>query len=316
MTQAYKVGLLLIDGLDIMSYASVTEPLRAANSIAGQTLYQLFNIPVFGARAQASNHVEIRASSQVGERSDFDLLLVLAAGNPAEFNDKRIFQWLRHLARLGVTLGGVSGGALILAAAEVMNGYRMTTHWAYVDLLNELHPQLMVEDLLYVVDRNRITCAGGTAPLDMMHALISLHHGADFALQVSDWFLHTDVRHVDQPQRSSMAQRYRCWNPVILQTIETMQSHLNDPLDLEQLAQINQVSSRQLNRLFQENLGISTMAFYRDLRLDKAWQFIEKSPLTLTEIALSTGFSSSANFSKAFRQRFGAAPSSLRQRVV
>ena len=310
---AYRIGLLLIDGLAIMSYSATTEPFRAANQLAGYELYKVINIPAYGSRATSSSGVEIKANAQVGEVSNFDLLLVIAGSDPSHFKDRRIFMWLRHLARQGMILGGVSGGPMILAAADVMQGRRMTVHWEHVSLLRELYPKLIIENSLYVMDRDRYTCAGGTAPLDMMHAIISHHQGADFARKVCDWFMHTKVRSHEEPQRSGLAERYHTKNPVILHTIEVMRSHLNDPLDLPQLSQINQISARQLNRLFKENMGLSTMAFYRDLRLDKARQFLEKSPLTVTEVALATGFSSSANFSKAFRAKYNWAPSAFRK---
>lgn len=308
-----RIGLLLIDGLSIMSYSATAEPFRTANQLAGRELYKVINIPAYGSRATSSGGVQIKANAQIGEASNFDLLLVVAGGDCGHFNDKRIFMWLRHLARQGVTLGGVSGGPMILAAADVMQGRRMTVHWEYASLLKELHPKLVIENTLYVIDQDRYTCAGGTAPLDMIHSLIAHHQGRDFARKVSDWLMHTKVRSHEEPQRSGLAERYHTKNPIVIHTIREMRSHLTDPLDLRQLAQINQVSPRQLNRLFRENMGLSTMAFYRDLRLEKARQFLEKSPLTVTEVALATGFSSSANFSKAFRAKYNDSPSAMRK---
>jgi len=91
-----------------------------------------------------------------------------------------------------------------------------------------------------------------------------------------------------------------------------MTNHIADTLDLEQLASLVNVSPRQLNRLFRDKLGKTTMGFYRDLRLDKARSLLTQSSLSTTEIALITGFSSSAHFSQSFRQKFSATPSSLR----
>jgi len=91
-----------------------------------------------------------------------------------------------------------------------------------------------------------------------------------------------------------------------------MTNHIAEPLSLAQLASLANVSPRQLNRLFREKLAITTMEFYRNLRLDKARNLLVKTPLATTEIALMTGFSSSAHFSQSFRQKFGKTPSSVR----
>ena len=309
----FRVGVLLIDGFAMMSYASLVEPLRAANRLSQRTLYAIRHIPVSGASAVSSGGVVIKANAHVGERVDFDLVMVVAGGDPVAFRDKRVFAWLRHLSVRGVHLGGVSGGPVILASAGVMKGRRMTVHWEHAQDLLDISPSLMLERTLYVIDRDRMTCAGGIAALDMMHTMLSERHSADFARQVSDWFMHTEIRPSGGPQRAGLVERYATTSQPVILAIEAMTNHIAEPLSLEQLASLANVSPRQLNRLFREKLGTSTMGFYRDLRLDKARNLLRQTPLSTTEIALMTGFSSSAHFSQAFRQKFDATPSSIRR---
>ena len=221
--------------------------------------------------------------------------------------------WLRRLTRLGVRLGGVSGGPYILAAAGLMRNRRMTVHWEHAAALAELSPAPLLERSLYVIDRDRVTCAGGTAPMDLMHALIAERHGPDFARLVSDWFLHTDVRPSGGPQRAGLVARYGTTRRAMLDAIEAMENNVAEPLTLSELARFSGVSPRHLNRLFRDEVGRTTMAFYRDLRLEKARNLLRNSPLPMTEIALATGFAGSAHFSKAHSARHGAPPSSLRR---
>lgn len=309
---SFRVGLLLIDGFALMSYASVVEPLRAANALDGRQLYRVQNIPASGKVATSSCGAVLHAGGSVGVGTDFDLLLIAAGGDPMAYHDRRVFNWLRRLSRLGVRLGGVSGGPVILAAAGLMNGRRMTLHWEHAAALVESSPSLLVERNLYVIDRDRVTCAGGTAPLDLMHALIAEHHGPHLARRSSDWLLHTEIRPAGGPQRAGRVERYRTTDRSVLNAIEAMENHIADPLELGQLARISGVSSRQLNRLFREKLGQSTMRFYSDLRLDKARSLLLNSALPLTEIALATGFASSAHFSTSHSKRHGKPPSTLR----
>jgi len=309
----FRVGFLLIDGFALMSYAAAVEPLRAANLLAARALYDIRHIAAVGARAVSSSGALVEATADIGGSADYDLVIVVAGGDPAAFRDERVFQWLRHLSRRGVRLGGVSGGPVILASAGLMRGRRMTVHWEHAAVLAAISPALMIERSLYVIDRDRLTCAGGTAPLDMMHALLGEHHGAAFTRQVSDWFMHTEIRPSGGPQRAGLAERHGTNNPLVIQAIEAMENHIADPLELGQLAHLADISARQLNRLFREKLGQSTMKFYSDLRLEKARALVAQSPLSLTEIALAAGFAGSAHFSHSFRRRFGVAPSSLRR---
>ncbi len=239
----FRVGLLLIDGFALMSYASVVEPLRAANLLARRPLYELRHIPGVGETATSSVGARVPGQGRVGEPPAFDLLLVLAGGDPAAFHEPRIFAWLRRAGRLGVPLGGVSGGPVILARAGLMERRRMTVHWDHAPALAEISPSLMIERSLYVIDRDRVTCAGGTAPMDLMHALIARHHGTLFARQVSDWFLHTDIRPSGGPQRAGLVERHGTTNPALLDAIEAMETHIADPLDLGQLARVAGVES-------------------------------------------------------------------------
>jgi len=312
-SRPFRIGFLLIDGFALMSYASASEPLRAANLLADKPLYDVQNISISGGRAQSSGVGSVRTLAQIGEQVDFDIVFVCAGPNPQEFRDKRVLQWLRHLARRGVMLGGVSGGPVILATAGLMEGYRMTVHWEHAPSLVEISPSLQLEKSIFVVDRDRYTCAGGIAPLDMMHELIASHHGQEFATSVSDWFMHTDIRASGQPQRAGYVARYGTTSAPVIRAIEAMENHIDAPLDLNRIAEFCGVGPRQLNRLFRDKMGIGTMAFYRDLRLEKAKNLLSQSPLSITEIALATGFCSSAHFAKSFRSKFDAPPSSFRK---
>ncbi|MEH6632996.1 MAG: GlxA family transcriptional regulator [Halopseudomonas aestusnigri] len=311
-SRIYRIGILLIDGFSLMSYSSVIEPLRAANLLAGEELNQVEHITAAGDQATSSSGAIVKATAKITDEIDYDLVLVVAGGDPTTFVDEKIFQWLRHIARYGARLGGVSGGPVILAAAGLMEGRRMTVHWEHAEALSEISPTLLIERSLYVMDRDRITCAGGIAPLDMMYAVQSEIHGSEFARKVSDWFIHTDIRPSGGPQRSGVVERYSTHNPAIIQTIEAMENHIADPLGLGQLALLACVSSRQLNRLFVDKLGESTMSVYRNLRLEKAHNLLMQTSLSITEVAFATGFSSSAHFSKAFHDKYGSPPSTVR----
>lgn len=307
----YRVGFLLIDGFALMSYSSAVEPLRAANLLLDDA-YRFDHLCLLGDSVVSSSGALVPATAYMSALVEYDLILVVAGGDPFKVNDESLFRWLRAQARNGVRIGGVSGGPVVLSLAGIMSGFRMTLHWEHAQVLSEQAPELLIERSLYVIDRQRITCAGGTAALDMMHALITQHHGSDFARQVSDWFLHTTIRLSNAPQRSGMVERYGTHDAAVLSVIECMENHLADPLELSQLASIAGLSVRQLNRLFTDKLGVSTIAFYRQLRLNMAKDLLAQSPLSITEVSVAAGFNSSAHFSSCFKSFFGVAPSVIR----
>ncbi len=311
-TKPLRIGILPIEGFALMSYAATTEPWRAANLLAGRMLYEVINIATSAMPVASSGAAEIQPQAVPRDDLRLDYLFVVAGGDPARYPGRTMSAWLTRQARAGVIMGGVSGGPIILARVGLMTGRRMTVHWEYANALAEISPHLMIERTLYVIDRDRMTCAGGTAPMDLMHALIAQHHGSDFARHVSDWFMHTEIRPPTGPQRSGLVERVGTHAPAILDAVEAMECNIADPLRLEQLAKLARLSTRQLNRLFQDKLGQTTMGYYRALRLARAQNLLRNSALSLTEVALATGFASSSHFSRAYTAEFGEAPSRYR----
>lgn len=304
-----RIGILVIPGFAMMSYASLVEPMRAANLLGRRSLYRMINIGLTDESIPSSGAAVVVPQARVGDDLRLDTLFVVAGGDPTGFDDKRTFAWLSRQARSGVQIGGVSGGPIILANAGLMSGRRMTVHWEHAEALAEISPHLLIERTLFVIDRDRVTCAGGTAPMDLMHALISQHHGVPFARLVSDWFMHTEIRPSAGPQRGGLVARVGSTNAAILDAVRAMEAHVAEPLTLVQLASIAGLSPRQLNRLFTEKLGRSTMRYYRDLRLEAAQNLLGNSPLSLTEIAMATGFASPSHFSRVYAESYGKPPS-------
>lgn len=309
----YRVALLLIDGFALLSYACIVEPMRAANLLGGAELFAVRHFSVRGGHAKSSAGALVPAIGIAEAGYGYDLVLVVAGGEPALFDDESVFAWLRGAARKQVPVGGVSGGPVILARAGLMDGRRMAVHWEHAPALAEMSPYLHLERALYVIDRDRITCAGGTAPMDLMHALIAGRQGQQFARLVSDWFLHTEIRQSHGSQRAGLVERYGTTNRAVLYALELMESHIADPLSLGQLAALSKVGPRQLNRLFRAELGQSTIAFYKRLRLKTAHSMLKGSPLSITEIALAVGFADSAHFSREFSKNYGMPPNTIRK---
>ncbi|MDK3018927.1 GlxA family transcriptional regulator [Pseudodonghicola flavimaris] len=308
-----RYGFLLIDDFALLSAASAVEPLRAANLLSGRALYDMRFVSARGGWQQSSvgGAFETVTLDQAG--LGFDILFVVAGGDPLAFVDPHVLGWLRRLGRGGVPLGGISGGAAILVQAGLMQARRFTIHWEHAEGLRARHPEALIERRLFVIDRDRFTCAGGMAPLDMMHALIARDHGADLARGVSEWFIHTGIRAAEEPQQTDAVAKYGLHHPALAAAVELMTSHIADPLKLDDLAQLSGLGARQLERLAQAQLGQSVMSFYRRLRLEKADQLLRRSTLPLAEVAQATGFAGPAHFSRAFSDHYGQSPRAWRR---
>ncbi|WP_153770689.1 GlxA family transcriptional regulator [Labrenzia sp. CE80] len=308
-----RVGFLLIDGFAMMSTAAAMEPLRAANLFAERTLYEIVPLSIGGTQAASSLPATFSTRSIAEEPGPFDIVFVVAGGDPLEVWNPELFAWLRKLDDEGTALGGISGGAVILAAAGLMENRRFTVHWHYMEDLGARPGQHLLERRLFVIDRDRYTCAGGTAPLDMMYAIISSKHGARFAQRISDWFIQTEIRVADAPQQASLLSRYGPMPALVADALELMETHIADPLELSQIAALIGISPRQLQRRFQSALGSSVMQHYRTIRLETARTLLSQSGLSVGEIALMTGFATQAAFADVYRRHFDETPGSTRR---
>lgn len=308
----FRVGFLPIDGFALMAFSSAVEPLRAANTLLDEPFYQIDYFAVDDIASMSSSGVSVDATAVLEDAVNLDMFFIVGGGEFSALQNTKAYEQVRKLAKLGVVLGGVSGGPVTLALAGVMHNRRLTAHWEYATVLQELMPQLIIEHSLFVIDRDRYTCAGGVAPVDMMNAILTKHLGAGFAQSVSDWFIHTEIRPSAGPQRSSLAERYPAATKPVILAIEAMQNHIADPLDLQQLARLSEVSPRQLNRLFSARLGQKTMHFYRNLRLQTAEKLLQQSSMKIIDVAQATGFVSSAHFSASFQKLYAKSPSQSR----
>lgn len=309
-----SVGFLLIPGFALLSYAAAIEPLRAANQLAGKTLYRWWHAAPGDKPAIASNGAAVLPDFKFGsDARPLDLLLVCAGGNPATFNDRRTFAWLRKLAGSGVIIGGVSGGPFILAKAGLLGGRRCTVHWEHMPALQEAFPDIAFTPSLFEIDSDRITCSGGVAGLDMMVALITRDHGYELGAAVSDWFLHTHVREGAGPQRMDLRFRLGVADDKLLKALRAMEANLEAPLPRQRIANLAGLSLRQIERSFRSSLGRGVHEHYLALRLARSRQLLRETSLSTLEVALATGFASASQFSRAFKRAFGFRPREARQ---
>ena len=311
-----SVGFLLIPGFALLSYAATVEALRAANRLSGKDLYRWWHSAPDNQPSIASSGVAVLPDFTFGaDVGQLDFLLVCAGGNPAVYNDKQTFAWLRKLARQGVVIGGVSGGPFIVAKAGLLVGRRCTVHWDHMPAFQEAFPDVKLTRSLFELDGDRITCSGGVAGLDMMTALIARDHGQELAVAVNDWFVHTSVLDGAGPQRMDLRFRFDVSDEKLLTALKIMEENLEEPLSREELSKLAGLSLRQLERAFRGSLQRGVHQHYLALRLERSRQLLRETSLAIVEIALATGFGSASHFARAFRRVFRFSPREERSRA-
>jgi len=299
---------LLLPGFSMMGLMSTIEPLRVANRFRGE-LYRWRLLSLDGAAVAASNGMSLNVDTALELPAAGDSLFVVAGFEPLASFDTRLAHWLHRLEREGVLLGGIDTGSFVLAEAGLFGQQRLTLHWEAIEAFQERYPRLAVTQELFEIDGKRITSAGGTASLDLMLTLIGRDHGEELALAVSEQFVLGRIRSRQDHQRMQIASRYDVHNKKLVQVISEMQRHSEQPLGSQQLAELINVTPRQLERLFRQHLNETPSNFYLALRLDKARQLLRQTDMSVLEVGLACGFESSSYFSRCYRARFASSPS-------
>jgi len=315
------LAFLLLPDFSMISFASAVEPLRIANRLSGRTLYRWVVSSKDGRPVRASNGIAVVVdmamdSLSVGAGGALPTVVLVSGVGAERYRDREVFAWLRRMDRHGATIGALCTGAHVLAAAGLISDHRCTIHWDSLPGFVEAFPDLDVAADLFEIDRNRFTCSGGTAPLDLMLNRIAQQHGDELATKVSEQCLLDRIRGPQDRQRMPIRVRLGVHHPKLIMAIELMEANIEEPLSQEMLARYVGLSRRQLERLFRRHLGRTPAQYYLELRLERARHLLYQTDLPIMNIACACGFVSASHFSTCYRQMFGKTPRAERSEAA
>jgi len=307
MSTPHHFHFLLLPEFSSIGFMSAIEPLRVANRFAGD-LYRWHILSVDGGPVAASNGITLNAEGAFDQVSDARTVFVVSGFEPLSDYTRAIGDWLKRLDRAGATLGGIDTGSFILAEAGLLAGKRATLHWEAAAAFTERYPAIETSQELFEIDTRRITCAGGTASIDLMLDLIAREHGASLAAQVSEQFVLGRIRQRSDHQRLQIAARYGIHNRKLIQVIELMEQNMEEPLSPDALAESIGVTRRQLERLFCASMKDTPTHFYLGLRLTRARELLQQTDMSILAVCVACGFESPSHFSRTYRVRFNTSP--------
>lgn len=309
---AERIGFLLLPEFPIYALIPAVEALRVANQNSGQRLFTWQLLSADGEPVEAGGGMLMTPDAGIAAVRFCPTVIVCAGNHPTQHIGPALLNWLRRLDRHGATLGALDTGAFMLAEAGLLAGHRVTLHWEAISMFRERYPEIAVTEQLFVIDRNRMTCAGGTASLDMMLHLIESRHGPELAQVVANGFVHGRARHAAEPQRLLLERRLGPVDPPLQRLVRLMEENLETPLPPRRIARLCGMSVRQMERLMRDRFNESPMRYYLKLRLQAARSHLFYGDMTVQEIAAACGFSAPSVFSRAFRAQFGLSPRAFR----
>jgi transcriptional regulator GlxA family with amidase domain len=246
--------------------------------------------------------------------------VIVAGGSPADplpADHASLVPWLRRNHSRFRTTVSICTGAFILAAAGILDGRRATTHWMHLDALRRRFPGVrVVDEGIYVQDRNVWTSAGLTAGIDLTLALVEEDHGHALAMRVAKRMVLFLRRSGYQAQFSSVLQAQEQESAPLRDLSAFVLEHLQEPLPVERIAAQAGMSPRTLSRWCRKQLNESPAELVRRLRLGEARRLLEETRIPLKEVSERTGLGDQTTLWRAFIHALGLTPAEYRQRFA
>ena len=251
-------------------------------------------------------------------RGPIDTLIVAGGvGVYAATHDRELVAWIKRRARSCRRVASVCSGAFLLAEAGLLDGRRVTTHWAAADNLAERYPRITVDaDPIFIRDGDVWTSAGVAAGIDLSLALVTDDLGPKVAREIARWLVLFLQRTGGQSQFSVQlaAQTADC------SPLRELQSHIadhpRDDLSVPALAAHCAMSPRNFARVFRRDFGCTPAEYVERSRLEAARRLLESSQMSLDEIAVAAGFGTSATLYRVFQRALRVSPGAYRRHFV
>lgn len=307
--ETFIISFLLTPEYSMLALLSAIEPLRVANRMLGREAFRWQLITPNEIKVDASNKLSLQQFGLTIESLDRPQNLFICSGfNPEQYITPAIVHWLQSLYKKGSLLGAIDTGCYFLAEAGLLKDEPITLHWEAVLSFREKHPNLNITYKLFEIGKKIITCAGGTAALDLMLYIIEEELGHELSVQVAEQFILHGIRNKSDKQRLGASVRLKIHDQRLVKAIAIMEQQLENPINTAEVAAQVYISVRQLERLFQQHLKVSPSEYYLSLRLLKAKQLLQNSRLAISIISLICGFSSGSHLSRSYLAYFGKNP--------
>lgn len=307
-----RVVALAFDGFLLLDLAGPLGVLETAGYYAAES-YAIELVSLGGGVVRASSGIRVEtAPFRAG--AGVDLLIVpggeatmeAAAAEP-------VVDLIRRIAAEARRTASVCSGALLLAAAGLLDGKRATTHWGAAATLRRKHPAVTVDsDCIFVEDGATWTSAGVTAGIDLALALVERDHGFAVARQVAQGMVVHHRRQGGQLQHSAVLDLQGPdgrFGPLL----DWAREHLHEPLGIERLADRCGLSPRHFSRAFTAATGVPPARAIEKLRVDRARSEVAAGQIGLEVVARRHGFGSALRMRRAFVRILGQPPQALRR---
>jgi transcriptional regulator GlxA family with amidase domain len=312
------VAILAMPGVQLLDVSGPLDVFAEANLQARAQAYRLQVIATRRGPVRSSSGVRLMPHAVIGDAMDEPIHTLLVAGSPHAadaVSDANVTTWLRKLTPKMRRFGSVCSGAFVLAQAGLLNGRRVTTHWAVADQLAQEFPSVTVDaDAIHVRDGRLRTAAGVTAGLDLSLALVEEDLGRDIAMKVAAQLVMFFKRPGGQMQFSRKGEAAPTGRSALQEVQRWISANPAEDHGVANLAARMGLSERHFARLFRQEVGVTPAAWVEDVRVAAARRLLEAGNAAPKQVAFECGFADADTLRRAFQRQVGITPAEYRKR--
>ncbi len=239
--------------------------------------------------------------------ADADTIVVPGLEAPWAPQDPAVLSAVAAAADAGARIVSLCAGAFVLGQAGILDGRRVTTHWALADEFRAAFPRAhLMEHAMYVDDGQILSSGGMLAAADLCLYVLGQDHGQAYANDVSRVLISPPHRAGGQAQYAKAPLRPTSGS--LSPVLEWLVENIAEPLTLEQIAARANVSPRTLERRFRAETGDSVAGWINRRRIERARELLEDSDLSVTQVAHAAGFGSTQSLRRHFLSQTGTSP--------
>ncbi|MDE2445907.1 MAG: GlxA family transcriptional regulator [Alphaproteobacteria bacterium] len=316
-----RVGILLARNFTLSAFSLFVDTLRLASDELDRSGRKYLDWDVVSDGSQlipSSSGISVAPTARLNDRKAFDYLVVVGGRlNVEQPLGDELVAYLKKAVALRVPVVGLCTGSFVLAQAGLLAGRTACVSWLHREEFQQRFPDIeLVSHRLFLEDGLITTCAGGTAVADLAAWIVKKHVGVAAAKNAME------ILQIDRQRKGTDTQARL---PLAFEAVKDsrvrlalllMEEAVHEKRDIEDFAHRIGISSRQLERLFKQELNESPVRAYQRMRLVKAKLFVEATDQSILQIAIDFGYESNTHFSKMFRSFFGMSPVEARKRAV
>lgn len=313
-----RVGFVLAPRFTLTAFAGFVDALRLAADEGDRSRQRLVRWSILGfdaAPVVSSCGASVAPTAPMDSPERYDAIVVV--GGLLHGGQKvpaPVGAFLKVAAARDVPLIGLCTGSFVLARAGLLDGHLACVSWFHREEFEAEFPRVrVVSNQMFVIDRDRMTCAGGTSVVHLAATLIERAIGRASAVKALRILIEDEPLPARTLQPEAVVSE-RASDSVVRKAMLMTEQRLGAPLTTAALCDPLGVSRRQLERRFRDDVGLGPAEYRQRLRLARARWLLEHTDLDVTEVALQCGYQDGSGFARAMRRAFGASPRALRHR--